>query len=211
MALGVLLCARQASQQRNRHFLIAAFYVSLPYEWKSEVTVCMYLSYFNTRLIVIQPWDYKTVWRHNSFTLFHTVGKWIQGHLSLSFVSVGNNGFLGSLATTAHSLCKLQLPRQATQVAVCTGNIFRDLENQWLQSLTGQVSSIQNTQSICKNEMQQNKHISVYCCFRDVCILVTDHAWQIEIQTRATVKSRHDGSNTSQSITALGTHLLECW
>lgn len=55
----------------------------------------MYLSYFNTRLIVIQPWDYKTVWRHNSFTLFHTVGKWIQGHLSFSFVSVGNNVFFG--------------------------------------------------------------------------------------------------------------------
>lgn len=64
----------------------------------------------------------------------------------------------------------------------------------------GQICGVENTQRNCESEIQQTRHFSVGYCFRDVCILVTDNAWQIEIQTTEHTEQLWNGDAAGQIL-----------
>lgn len=66
--------------------------------------------------------------------------------------------------------------------------------------VTVQICRVQNTQSNYKSEMQQTRHFSVHYCFRDVCILVTDNAWQIENHIKEHAEQLWKGDTIDETL-----------
>lgn len=78
-----------------------------------------------------------------------------------------------------------QVVEQATPSGTCTGKAWLWLRKPMAtDSVTRQISRVQNTHSESESEMQQTRHFLAYYCFGNECILVADNAWQIEIQTK---------------------------